>query len=239
MKLNNIEIYEFLVANGITHLHHANSLATSITFIRSQGLLSRGFVESQNLFQTRQLSDDDDKKHDVWNDIFFDSLDLHGHFPRQNLYGPILFKFKIDLLLNENIQVYITKDNPMFWDERTKSEDKYFLDMDDIKANWNKYELHRKMITIRFQDKPVDFEHLERIIIDDPNVIIYGKTELFRETINALNKELIKYPQLQKLVEVRNCSTNCFCKTNYLNQYNATKLGKFFLSNTHPHFNNS
>ncbi|WP_114940416.1 hypothetical protein [Mucilaginibacter endophyticus] len=239
MRLDNASIHEFLVANDITHLHHANSLATSITFFRAQGLLSRGFVESQNLFQTRQLSDDDDKNNDVWNDIFFDSRDLHGHFPRQNLYGPILFKFNIDLLLKEDLQIYITKSNPMFWDEKTKPEDKYFLDMDDVRDNWNKYELQRKMITVRFQDAPIDFEHLEKIIIDDPHVIIYGKTELLHEATRALNAELNKYPELKKLVELRNCGGNCFCKTNYLNQYNASKLAKFFLPNTHPHFNNS
>ncbi len=52
------------------------------------------------LFQTPQLSDEIDKVVDVWNDVFFDSQDLHGYFPRQNLYGPVSFKFSIDLILN-------------------------------------------------------------------------------------------------------------------------------------------
>ncbi|TBT37353.1 hypothetical protein D5E81_24615 [Vibrio parahaemolyticus] len=69
MKLDNQELHELLVQKGVTHFHHANSLATAVTFIEEGGLLSRGDVEKEDLIQTNQSSDDDDKDFDVWDDV--------------------------------------------------------------------------------------------------------------------------------------------------------------------------
>ncbi|RTZ23381.1 hypothetical protein EKN09_09165, partial [Vibrio penaeicida] len=126
MKLDNQELHELLVKKGVTHFHHANSLATAITFIEEEGLLSRGDVEKEDLIQTNQSSDDDDKDFDVWDDIFIDIVDLHGYFPRQNLYGPVLFKFNIDFLLDDDLDIWVTKNNPIYWNHQLKHSDKYF-----------------------------------------------------------------------------------------------------------------
>lgn len=126
MKINNLRLHQFFTEKNITHFHHANSLATASSFIEEYGLLSRGCVEKKGLFQTTQTSDEIDKKYDVWDDIFIDTVDLHGHFPRQNLYGPVLFKFTTDFLLEDNIEIWITKNNPVYWNENTTSEEKYF-----------------------------------------------------------------------------------------------------------------
>src|SRR5690606_37273074 len=112
MRLPNAVFYQYLTENGITHLYHANTVATSMTFIEQNGLLSRGAVEARQLFQTPQDSDEIDKAIDVWNDVFFDSDDLHGYFPRENRYGPVSFKFFVDLVLNENYHFWVTKNNP-------------------------------------------------------------------------------------------------------------------------------
>jgi len=237
MRLNNIEVYNFLLREGLTSLHHANSLATSITFVQNNGLLSRGAVEDKGLFQTSQLSDDDDRKNNVWHDIFFDTSDLHGHFPRQNIYGPILFKFDSSVLLNESLQIYITKINPLYWNPQTKEEDKYFQSVDEMANTWSDYELHRKMITIRFMDSILSFEHLQNIIVDNPGVTIYDDTILFNECYNAISQEVKKNSFLSDKLIIRQCS-NCFCHENYLHQYGAPKLSKFFLPNTHRRFTN-
>jgi hypothetical protein len=238
MKLNNVQLYDFLLERHFSHLHHANSVATSLTFIQNGGLLSREYLEKKALFQTRQLSDEDDKANGVWNDIFFDSRDLHGHFPRQNLYGPVLFKFNLKLLCQEDLQICITKNNPMFWNKDMSDDEKYFVDMQDIKDNWDKYQLQRKMITIKDQKAPISFENLEQIILDDPKVIIYGDTELYSESFKALNNELANHPRLQQLLITRECESRCFCRSNYLNQYSTLQLAKFFLPNAHPRFSN-
>ena len=99
MKLNNLELHKFFQEKGITHLYHANTVTTSISFIQAGGLLSRGDVEKNDLLQTAQESDGVDKTFDVWNDIFLDTADLHKLFSRQNRYGPVLFVFDVNLLL--------------------------------------------------------------------------------------------------------------------------------------------
>ena len=53
---------------------------------------------------------------EIFNDIFLDTKDLHKHFSRQNHYGPVLFRFELELLLDEEIEVWVTKNNPIYWD---------------------------------------------------------------------------------------------------------------------------
>jgi hypothetical protein len=43
------DIYGILKRIGATHLHHANSVITSCTFLEQGGLLGRGFVEDHGL----------------------------------------------------------------------------------------------------------------------------------------------------------------------------------------------
>lgn len=238
MALNNQGIYNFLKEHAVTHLHHANTVATSLTFINSGGLLSRAAVEKKGLFQTTQLSDNDDKVHNVWNDVFFDTKDLHGYFPRQNLYGPVLFKFSLDLILQDGIEISITKNNPMFWHKGIKLEDKYFNDIKDLENNWDNYQLQRKMITVRNHDDVIPFTHLESIILDDPNVIIWGDTLLLKESFSALKHGVEHLNDLKEKLSIRANHTSCYCQTNYLNDYETIKLAKFFLPVNHPKFNN-
>ena len=104
MKLDNRKLYELLKDKGVTNLYHANTVATSITFIEEGGLLSREYVENKELYQTLQTSDEIDKLFDVFDDIFLDTTDLHKHFCRQNHYGPVLFQFSLELLLDDEFE---------------------------------------------------------------------------------------------------------------------------------------
>ncbi|HCM1327573.1 hypothetical protein HJ010_24285 [Vibrio parahaemolyticus] len=235
MKLNNIELYNFFLEKGILNLHHANTVATSISFILSGGLLSRGDIERSTLTQTSQASDGEDKEFDVWDDVFLDTADLHGYFPRQNLYGPVLFKFNIGFLLEDNVDVWITKDNPMFWNASQSNVERYFQSVDELRTTWDQYDRQKKMITIRKPRRPVLFSSLEEIIVDDPRIQIYGDIHVFTEMRNALFAATEGFHGLRDKFRVRECGY-CYCHDNYLRQIPTEQAARLFLPKEHAHF---
>ncbi len=234
MKVNNIQLYNFLRERGLNNFYHANTVSTSLTFIENNGLLSRGLVERNMLHQTSQDSDTEDKAFDVWDDIFIDIADLHGFFPRQNLYGPVLFEIDNTFLLEDNIDIWVTKNNPMFWSANLSQEDKYFQGFEDLNLYWEKYATQRKMFTIRKAQRPVLFNYTRRIVLDNPSVIIYGDTNLFNEARNGLYNVTQGLPELRAMLTVRKCN-NCFCHNNYLG-FTANHLAKLFLPRQHQRF---
>lgn len=147
MRLDNKELHRLFTNKGIFYLFHANTVATFITFIEQSGLMSRGNIEKMGLFQSIQSSDAIDKVHNVWNDIFADTVDIHGYFPRQNYYGPISMQFSIDFIVNESPEIWITKDNPINWSKNTIEQEKYFVSVEELERDWNLYERQRKMVT--------------------------------------------------------------------------------------------
>ena len=58
--MTNEEIKSILKEKEVKHLYHANTVATACTFLENGGLLSRGYVEDHDLFQTSQMSDEDE-----------------------------------------------------------------------------------------------------------------------------------------------------------------------------------
>lgn len=236
MKLNNLALYELLKKKGIFYFNHANTVATSITFLTEGGLLSREYIEREGLIQTKQGSDEDDKEFNVWNDVFIDTVDLHGHFPRQNLYGPVLFKFNIDFLIEDKLDIWVTKNNPIYWNSQTKEKEKYFQSIEELEQNWDKYPTQQKMFTVRKPERPILFEFLEEIILDNPKVIIYDDISLRKEAMNALKRATKGSSILQKKIVIRECS-NCYCQSNYLNQVNVEDLARLFLPVQHSKFN--
>eukprot|EP01029_Cantina_marsupialis_P018204 TRINITY_DN4163_c0_g1_i1.p2 TRINITY_DN4163_c0_g1~~TRINITY_DN4163_c0_g1_i1.p2 ORF type:complete len:238 (-),score=26.92 TRINITY_DN4163_c0_g1_i1:245-958(-) len=237
MKIDNIQLYNFLREKGVNNFYHANTISTSITFIENNGLLSRGLVESNGLHQTSQDSDAEDKLFDVWDDIFIDTVDLHGFFPRQNLYGPVLFEIDNRFLLENNLDIWVTKNNPMFWNEKTPQEDRYFQGFEDLNMNWEEYAMQRKMFTIRKVQRPVLFNYLQRIVLDNPRVMIHGDTNLFIEARNAIYRATAGFPELRAMLDVRECN-NCYCHDNYLKQFTSRHLSKLFLPRQHQRFVN-
>ncbi|OFI67504.1 hypothetical protein [Vibrio cholerae] len=235
MRLDNRELHELLTEKGVTHFHHANTVATSITFIENDGLLSRGDVASNGLFQTPQASDEEDIRFDVWGDVFIDTVDLHGLFPRQNLYGPVLFKFNLEFLLNEDLHIWVTKNNPMFWNVNLTQEDKYFQSVDELRERWDEFDTQRKMVTIRKPQRPVLFQYLEEIVIDNPQVTIRDNISLRRESQNALYLATEQHPQLRNLIRVRECG-HCYCTQNYLKDIPVAELARLFLPRNHSYF---
>ncbi len=232
MRLNNQELHKVLTEKGIRYLYHANTVATSITFLENNGLMSRGAIEEKELYQTDQTSDELDKKFNVWDDIFLDTVDLHGYFPRQNFYGPVLFEFDVNVILNEDYEIWITKNNPIYWETDFTDEDKYFSSVQDLLDNWNHIERQRKMITIRNNKNPILFENLNKVVVDDPRVIINKDKEeeihLFNATRRAIKDVIEDKLEIRNKFKIRRC-TSCFCRENYLNVVGVTDLKRFFL----------
>ena len=228
MKLDNNELYHLLIEKGIHCLHHANTVSTSITFISQEGLMSRGGIESKGLFQSEQSSDNDDKKYNVWNDIFLDCKDLHGYFPRQNFYGPVLFKFPVELILQEDYNIWVTKNNPIYWNDEMTDSEKYFSSVSELREKWDLYQCQKKMITIRNVFEAILFEYLTEIIVDNPRVRVSG-IELFQESIKGLKSAIAEKTYLIGKIKERSCSSACYCRSNYLDRVSSQDLKRLFL----------
>lgn len=227
MKLDNKELFDLLSRKGILYLYHANTVTTSKTFIEQNGLLSRGAVELKNLRQTVQSTDSKDKVFDVWNDIFLDTADLHIYFSRQNYYGPVLFKISTQFLNDTDEHIWITKDNPKYWNSDMTIKDKYFENVEELESNWEKYETQRKMITIKNASNPMLFDYLEEVIVDNPRVK-YSGIIFHEQTVKSLKQSLLLNPVIKDKFKTRECR-NCFCKSNYLYQVNVNDLKRLFL----------
>lgn len=235
MKLDNEELHELLIEKHINHFHHANTVATAVTFLKEGGLLSRGYVEDDDLIQTSQSSDECDRHFDVLDDVFIDVVDLHGYFPRQNLYGPVLFKFSIVFLLDDNLDVWVTKNNPIYWSDKLKHSDKYFKSVRELKKSWDDYPIQKKMFTIRKPNQPVLFDFLEEIIVDNPKLLIHHDLSLKKEAIKALKKVTRRNKGLRDILTLRKCN-NCFCQDNYMKQVSVEELERLFLPAWHKYF---
>lgn len=231
MRLNNHELYEFFVEKQILALYHANTVGTSITYLQIGGLLSRGAVEEKELFQTYQKTDEKDKIVDVWNDVFLDTNDLHTYFDRENRYGPILFEFDLELVKDESFEIWITKDNPIRWDENTPHVDRYFQNIEELRELWDKIKPERKMITIRNNKSPILFNHVRRVIVDDPKLAINeGNTQihLFNNAKGRILDIVTDKHLLNGKFSVRKCE-DCWCSKNYSDR-SVSDLKRLFLN---------
>jgi hypothetical protein len=77
--LNPTELYNFLQKKNIKYLYHANTVATSLLYVEQKSLLSRQYVEDNNLYQTSQYTDAKDKILGIYDDIFLDMVDIHSY----------------------------------------------------------------------------------------------------------------------------------------------------------------
>lgn len=228
MRLDNEELFDFFQSKDIQVLYHANTIQTSITYFNQSGLLSRGAVETLGLSQTKQSSDEADKILNVWNDVFLDSVDLHSFFGRQNYYGPLLFEFNVSLVKNPNLEIWITKNNPIYWNRDTPLEERYFQSVVELNSNWEKYSRQKMMITIRNNSQPILFESIRRVVVDDPRVIIEDNIHLFNEAVRIIKDNIPDGHILKGKFKTREC-TNCWCRDNYQHQVDVKDLKRLFL----------
>lgn len=147
----------------------------------------------------------------IYNDIFFDSVDIHDRANQYNKYGPVMFVYDIDLLLLPDLEnkVMITKDNPIRWNTYMTVQDRYFMDISELKNDFHKGHFQQH-ITLH-DTEIVNFQYLKKIIIDPlPKRYEY----IFSNAYNTLI-EVVQQADLEVDVTIRNCSNNCRCQELY------------------------
>ncbi|MBR3278797.1 MAG: hypothetical protein IKG01_07895 [Lachnospiraceae bacterium] len=115
-------------------LFHANSVKTAVSFIRNKGLFSRAYGEARGL-QTAQDSDQADKLLGIYNDIFFDNVDIpHISGTNRSAYGPVMFVLRPDVLSGHKVR--ILKSNPWIREDRDTLtyNDLFFSGIEEIKT---------------------------------------------------------------------------------------------------------
>ena len=211
------ELIGILKQKGLKNLYHVNTVVTSLTFINNNGLFSRMAIENKGLMQTSQETDSSDKKLGIYNDIFFDSVDIHSRAKTLNFYGPVTFVFNIEVLNNFNIDnIKITRSNPKYWSEEMSDEERY---IQNIIKDFQVGDFAQE-ITIRNQSKPLSFEYLDYILLENPKI---KKTEYFDNAYSTLN-EAIKKSDIKAPLNIRQCPEECKC----IEKYNSAKEGYTF-----------
>ncbi len=241
--LNKDELYEILCAKGIENLYHANTIATSITFLNEQNLLSRKYVIDHGLFQTEQYSDEMDKRFNIWDDIFLDAMDIHTEFRRPNKYGPFLFSFNTNLIKSDDVKnVRITKINPVRWKTSQSESDWYYSDLNEFEDKYrkgNKIKDVGSMIILKdingkFPLRP----YLNKLILDNPNLIVNYKNEqqylanILTQKINEVVSQN-EFNGIQKHLRHKHNILNCDCwlKYNYFHLRDFKELKRLFHPN--------
>ncbi|MFC6098368.1 hypothetical protein ACFPVY_17100 [Flavobacterium qiangtangense] len=241
--LDKNKLFEIFREKGIENLYHANTIATSISFLNEKSLLSRKFVLDNNLFQTDQYSDEKDKKFGIWDGIFLDAMDIHTVFNRRNKYGPVLFSFSTELLKSDLVNsVRITRVNPVHWNSTQSEKDWYYSDLDEFKNNYKKgnklKDVGSMLILNDINGKLPLRPFFNKLILDNPNVSVnYNEHETYLSDIIAekilevLTKN--KFEDIPKHLRHKNSLVNCICWSQYknFNRGDLSELKKLFHPN--------
>ncbi len=216
------EVYDVLKnlkAAHPVHLHHANTVGTSCTFLEQGGMLSREFVDSHKLFQTAQSSDEVDKKYGVWDRIFLDHVDIHergGRARGANYYGPVLFVFDLEILLGlpAGTEILVAKENPVDWKENQPNSERWFETVEELSASLH-FGDFKKMLMIKTPQGRLDFpNHAANIILDDPQRKLSSGEDAYTNALNRLNAAA-GVGHINAAVTRRVCQQGCACIQKY------------------------
>ena len=195
----------------VYHLYHANTVRTACTFLKNGGLLSRAYVERHGLDQTPQTSDAKDVALGVFDDVFFDSVDIHDRGRRLNDYGPVSFVYDVRLLEDfPDDSVWVTRDNPIRWRRGMGEAERYFVTEDELRDGfkWGEFCQH---ITLRSPEGPVPFTRLEKVVLDYPG---NEARPLFETAFDELKRLVAEYDADVPVVG-RKCREACACRDAY------------------------
>lgn len=233
-------LYHFLKRKNIVYIYHANSVRTACFFLANQGIMSRGAVESVGGDQTPQKTDQDDKTLGIWCDIFFDSVDIHEYLSSCqhkatciNLYGPVLFKYRLEAILDLDIlsSLKITKTNPDKWIKENNGNTNFFEDMNELKSQFCKNDFGQHFV-LKNQRGKLGFRFLDEIIIDDPQIKDECSVDVFSQAKGALlsANQLGRGDDKINFIR-RSCLGGCICNKTYSDLYrgNRKKFNVFFI----------
>lgn len=214
MDIPSAHVFEVLSEKGVTHLHHANSVATACQFISSKSLLSRGSVDRLGLTQTPQKTDKADRAYSIWFDVFLDSVDIHKRASRANVYGPVLFVFDINIInKNGTGRIWVTKCNPTKWSGKS-DEDRWFQEKEDLAEHFVKGRFDQ-MVVLRHCGGELPFgKHLKEIILDDPGLQTQDGVDLYSMAVGALRLAM-QNAGISVPIKRRECVEGCACKDNW------------------------
>ncbi|WP_234734786.1 hypothetical protein [Tellurirhabdus bombi] len=232
-----IEVYEIFKRNGWNSLFHANTVATTKTFLDQKGLLSRKYVEDRGLFQTAQHTDDLDKKFKIWDLIFLDGKDLSQRFRRPNYYGPILFQFDTEILLSDEIKsIRITRCNPCHWQNNEYVHRHCYTSLEEFEKNYSSNDgetVGGIMLMLETSEGRIDItEHLKMLTAYLPSDTI---TMMYKNENLPVRKVVSKYlkPSFDSLGVTTKCIRNNSWARSYDRMFhdNPDDFKRFFLAN--------
>lgn len=213
------EAYDVLKAKRATHLHHANTVLTSCTFLENGGLLSRGFVATHRLKQTPQTSDAIDKKYGIWDDVFLDHVDIHyrgGRSRGPNYYGPVLFVLDLDVLLElpAGSVVRVTRKNPANWSDDETDAQHWYATAADLEKDIS-FGDYDKMLVIRTPNGRIDFPRKGvQIKLDDPVRKMNSGADAYEHAKTRL-MAAAKVGRVKAVIDKHECQTGCVCEAKY------------------------
>lgn len=209
-------VHSVLAAKDIDLLHHANSVTTSLAFLRLGGLASRQRVEASGFSQTNQYTDTIDKDLGIWNDIFTDNVDIHARIKSRNQYGPVLFSLEASILmaLSTNVDVLVTKLNPSKWHSDQSIDDRYFTTLRELQIGLTKGTFDH-IVTFRVADGLIPFgRYLCQVVLDDPKLKKSDGTNIFSAAKRAL-EEAAGVGRVTTPITRRECGEGCNCRRCY------------------------
>ncbi|WP_282018157.1 hypothetical protein [Salegentibacter mishustinae] len=224
-NLDKLALYKILKDKGITHLFHANTVSTSVTFLESKNLLSRQYIEENKLHQTPQYSDKADKDFGIFDDIFLDFIDIHKEWNRYNKYGPFLFVFSIEILKSDQIKTLrITKKNPVNWKYSEPEEEWYYSDLKEFEDNYKKGNRLKdigSMLILKDIDGKLSLRpHLDKMILDNPNLFVNYKNEkkYLANLIGSKLRDIVEendFTDIERGLRHKHKLWKCTCWLNY------------------------
>ncbi|NOK09788.1 hypothetical protein [Corallococcus exercitus] len=215
MMISSKAVYAAFKDKGVEHIYHANSVITSCQFLRKGALLSRGIVARNGMHQTPQTSDTIDKEQSVWFDVFADSVDIHDRARRPNIYGPVLFVMKSEIIKEAYTGgVWVTKSNPTEWTGK-KHDQKWFSSAKELKSDLKKGEF-QQMLVFRHCGGELPFtKYLREILLDDPKLhSTKSNVNYYSMAFGALRLAVTE-GGLSVPINKRKCRNGCKCKQEY------------------------
>lgn len=214
MELDARRAHKVLTEKGVKALYHANTVTTACHFLKANTLLSRGDVERFGLYQTPQSSDELDVRHGLWFDVFVDSVDIHDRARQCNVYGPVLFKIDVDVLLDtHNTKLWVTKLNPTKWG-RLAHKHRWFMSIQELEEEFAVGEFDQMIVFRNIGGRLPLGSHLKTITLDDPAVVFKGNIDCYSLAFGALSLAGSQSNAATKIVK-RACRPNCRCVQQY------------------------
>ncbi len=214
--MDNAEVLKVLSSKGATKFFHSNSALTSITFLEAGALLSRQYVEKNGLKQTSQPSDAIDKRYGIWNDVFFDTVDIHDWARRKNHYGPVLFVLNTTSVLTDNSlksTLRIARENPTGWKDGQKDNERYFQTVDEFAKAFSFGDFGKHFMFKTNNGTIALAAHIDHILLDDPKDAL-GDKSVFDTASKAL-MAAAKRGKVNVEIRRRECRQGCRCLENY------------------------